>query len=103
MADCLKFTQLLSDLLLLSPSPVDVSRATDKVHSILKECSDNLAQAVNSMIPADRSGSAHLGKASSDEAMDTSSGLPPTKQVKMLSNVKSLAKWRSKSQIFFYV
>ena len=51
------------------------SRATDKARSILKECSDNLAQAVGSLPPSDLASSLarQSGRAPTDqEPMDTS-------------------------------
>ena len=45
-------------------------RATDKAHSILKECADNLAQAVSSLPPTDPG--ARQNTSSQDDAMDTS-------------------------------
>ena len=45
-------------------------RATDKAHSILKECADNLAQAVSSLPPTDPA--ARQNTSSQDDAMDTS-------------------------------
>lgn len=47
-------------------------RATDKARSILKECSDNLTQAVSSLPLTDHAALARQARTSSEEAMDTS-------------------------------
>lgn len=70
--------------LLVNVVPSFSSRATDKSRSILKECSDNLSQAVGSLPPTQQSTSAQ------DDPMDTSSiSTAAAKKVSIMSSYNS--------------
>ena len=53
-----------------SSATVSPCRATDKAHSILKECAENLGQAVGSLPPSDPA--ARQNTSNQDDSMDTS-------------------------------